>query len=117
MTSIGIVSMVFCGRINCDNAEGQLGNGTLNPREMPQMILPQNTMETIPMDVIIARLMRGPADMVVEDGVEEREAHLAKCYENKRIHDQRDTRKHSEFGLPELLQQTVGQFPNRGIKA
>lgn len=91
------------------NSCGQIGDNLVEDRIDPVCTLPDGTMETIPLSVLVARAMKGPAEMAENKKQEERDAHKEK-YAGKII----EPIRHSEYGVPELLQKSVGHRPKLG---
>jgi len=91
------------------NSCGQIGDKSLKDRQVPKHVLPAGTMETIPLDDVIAKLLKGPAEMAAREAEEHRNEHRAK-YAERSITPTR----HSEYGVPELLQSIAGQRPRKG---
>jgi len=90
------------------NSCGQIGNNKLLDRELPVTVLPSNTVETVPMSEIIAKMMRGPEELAIEAAKEVKQ--------KKKVEQRRDglAIRSSDYGVPELLHRIVGDHPRNG---
>lgn len=90
------------------NSCGQIGDGKLLDRQLPVTVLPSNTVETVPMSAIIAKMMRGPEELAIEAAKE--------CKQREKAQQRRSAPPllSSDYGVPELLHRIVGDHPNDG---
>jgi len=94
------------------NSCGQIGDGRVKDREWPYTVLPTGTVETIPLNVTIARMMKGPAELEKYEAKEESESRIKARTRSLAV-------SKPVVGppkVPELLHKIVGNHPSTGAR-
>jgi len=92
------------------NSCGQIGNGKVSDKIWPFCVMPSGTMETIPLDEVIAAIMKGPAEMAKQEAKAVKDSDAHKYQPAVR----RPSLSALERGVPELMRKSIGDRPRPG---